>query len=383
MDGKTGILSASAARPWAGEPPRLDLCHTGVVLRLVLAAEALVAAATLLQMPPGAGGPWLAGEWLPRWGVASAVILPVLLLWLLVGCALTTHGHDFARRHWRLWSAATGAVAGVLAAAGLQAVVAQAGLATGPGLLAYAAAALLGGGAALAVVWALLLRAQAGAPMRALAQAAELQARIQPHFLFNTLNSAIALTREQPQRAEQVLEDLSELLRAALADTRESATLASELALARRYLALEQVRFAERMAVTWTVDAQALSARVPPLLLQPLVENAVRHGVECSAAPVAIDIAVRRQAGQVCVVIANTLPVPDLGRSVRRRAGRGMALDNVRARLALLHDMEGRLEVRCQPEADGGPGRFVVTLRLPPGPGRGAASRLGARREMA
>ncbi len=119
-------------------------------------------------------------------------------------------------------------------------------------------------------------------PAATTARLEELQSRIRRTFLFNTLNSAIALVREEPAKAETMLEDLAELFRQALADPGESGTLADEIALAERYLAIEQVRFGDRLRIRWDLDAAASSARLPPLLLQPLVENAIKHGVEPS-----------------------------------------------------------------------------------------------------
>ncbi|HEY1231195.1 MAG TPA: histidine kinase, partial [Ramlibacter sp.] len=136
--------------------------------------------------------------------------------------------------------------------------------------------------ALVAMGW-LLLRARSHMPADTAARLEDLQSRIRPHFLFNTLNSAIALVREEPAKAETMLEDLAELFRQALADPRDSVTLADEIGLAERYLAIEQVRFGDRLRIRWDLDITAGSARVPPLLLQPLVENAVKHGVEPSA----------------------------------------------------------------------------------------------------
>ena len=135
--------------------------------------------------------------------------------------------------------------------------------------------------ASLVWVW-LDQRARSARPADASARLAELQSRIRPHFLFNALNTAVALVQIDPERAESVLEDLSQLFRVALAEVGASVTLAEEIDLAQRYLAIEQVRFGDRLAVSWEVDAAASSARVPPLVLQPLVENAVRHGIETS-----------------------------------------------------------------------------------------------------
>jgi two-component system, LytTR family, sensor histidine kinase AlgZ len=144
--------------------------------------------------------------------------------------------------------------------------------------------------------------------------------------------------REDPRRAESILEDLSDLFRHALADQGESVTLAEEIALARRYLDIEQVRFGDRLQVEWSIDDRAAAARVPPLLLQPLVENAVKHGVEPSAAGAQVRISTQRRASTVVIKVTNTVPAG------QGRGGHGVAQANVRDRLRLLHDVQAQFE---------------------------------------
>ena len=193
----------------------------------------------------------------------------------------------------------------------------------------WLASALAGAGLAAALFQWLRLRAQATLPAETAARLAELQSRIRPHFLFNTLNTALTLVRLDPVRAEGLLEDLAELFRVALTETGTEVTLDEEVELARRYLAIEQIRFGERLKVSWELDEAAGAARVPPLLLQPLVENAVRHGVEPSAEGGAIRVRTRVTLGRAVVSIVNT--VPEAG----SRPGNGMALHNVREPVAL------------------------------------------------
>ena len=154
----------------------------------------------------------------------------------------------------------------------------------------------------------LRLRAQATLPAETTARLAELQSRIRPHFLFNTLNTALTLVRLDPAKAEGVLEDLAELFRVAIADTTESVSLGEEVELAQRYLDIEQIRFGNRLHVSWELDAEAGTARVPPLLLQPLVENAVRHGVEPSPEGGVIRVRTKVKLGRAVVSIANSVP---------------------------------------------------------------------------
>ena len=173
--------------------------------------------------------------------------------------------------------------------------------------------------------------------------------------MFNTLNSAIALVRAEPAQAEALLEDLSDLFRHALREQGESTSLEQELALAQHYLAIEQVRFGQRLQVDWALDARANAARLPPLLLQPLVENAVKHGVEPS--PEGADITIRSQlrASRVVITISNTLAPA----SSPSQPGHGIALANVRERLRLLHDVD------CDFSAGVEGGLYRVRLSVP------------------
>lgn len=185
------------------------------------------------------------------------------------------------------------------------------------------------------------------------ARLADLQARIAPHFLFNTLNTAIALVRQDPARAEGVLEDLADLFRQAFADPSQVVCLSDEVALARRYLRIEQVRFGPRLRVQWALDPHADGARVPPLLLQPLVENAVHHGVQPSAQGAQVQVCTQRCADRAVITIRNTVPAGP------GPAGNGLALANVRERLQLLHDE------RCRFQAGLSAGVFEVQMEVP------------------
>ena len=182
------------------------------------------------------------------------------------------------------------------------------------------------------------LRNRAFSPALAEARLQALQARIRPHFLFNTLNAVLSLVRKDPKRAEHALEDLAYLYRIVMADANNLTTLAQELDLVRQYLNLEQLRLGDRLAVDWKVDEAPRDALVPPLLLQPLVENAVYHGVEPGVGPGKIEIAVRRDKDRVHVKLTNPYH-PDY----QHRQGNRMALANIRERLQLHFDVEAEL----------------------------------------
>lgn len=307
-----------------------DVCHVGVVLRALLFVHGVLAIGVLFG----------AVSWqdaLLRFAAGSSTALPAVLMWLLVACAL--------KRPFGVMPAAAQWVVAILLGA---ASVALSGAFTwilidappmSPAGLAPAAA----GGALAAMVFQWLrVRARALQPADATARLAELQSRIRPHFLFNTLNSALTLVRHDPARAEGLLEDLAELFRVAIADTAESVTLDEEVALARRYLAIEQVRFGKRLQISWELDADAGQARVPPLLLQPLVENAVRHGIEPADAGGVIRVRTRVKLGRALISISNSVP------AAPPRPGNGIALRNVRERLRLMHDVAAQFDTRLE-----------------------------------
>ncbi|MES2425005.1 MAG: sensor histidine kinase [Pseudomonadota bacterium] len=324
------ILSAFQEAPVPGAaavPARalvFDACHIGVVLRAVLFVEAVVGVGAMFGAPNFL-------EWLARLALLSGGALPATLAWLVLGCSLKKW--LARRRHWQqnLAGVTLGALAGLLGCA-LLSGVGWSGEGGAPWLASASAGALLSALLLAALVW----RVKSRTPATTTARLAELQARIRPHFLFNTLNSAVALVREEPAKAEALLEDLSDLFRYALAEQGESVTLAQEIALAQRYLAIEQVRFGERIQVQWLLDASADGARLPPLLLQPLVENAVKHGVEPSASGAQLTISTQRRGDRVVIKVTNTVPAG------QGKKGHGLALDNLRDRLRLLHDVQGQ-----------------------------------------
>ncbi len=167
-----------------------------------------------------------------------------------------------------------------------------------------------------------------------------LQARIRPHFLFNTLNTGAALVHQRPADAEQLLLDLADLFRAALGDARDI-DLEEELALTRRYLEIESLRFGNRLQVVWDAPVQVLKVQIPALSIQPLVENAIRHGVEPSPTGGMIDIKVTACAKSATITIRNTLPPP----GTRSTAGHNIGLNSVRDRLQASSPYPARLDI--------------------------------------
>jgi two-component system sensor histidine kinase AlgZ len=320
----------------------------------------------------------------------SAVVVGAQLLALLLALALPAE-HFWPRLG--LWSLATQWVS-LLGTAGLCVARPVAGRLSVPvaSALAIAWLLLLAAGTTRAAVWLgvlpaggaalgwllarnLLLTALVGAVVLRLfylqharrqreqahhqARLDVLQARMRPHFLFNSLNTIASLAVSDPPRAEEVTLALADLLRASLQAGDRPIPLADELALCRRYLAMEQLRLGDRLALEWDVPADLTGVRVPPLSLQPLLENAVFHGVEPLPGGGRIAIAARRAAGgAVEICIENPVSAGGVN------AGLHMALTNLRARLAghfgtaasLLEQVDGarhtvRLRLPCAPEA--------------------------------
>jgi len=224
-------------------------------------------------------------------------------------------------------------------------------------------AMLLAGLAAAAILAWLDWRARRLSPALAEARLQALQARIRPHFLFNTLNSVLSLMRSDPGRAEAALENLAELYRGLMADNRQLSSLGRELELARAYLDLETLRLGERLAVDWRVDNAPGEARLPALVLQPLLENAVCHGIEPHAQSGRIGVDIFARDGRLNVVVRNPCRPEEAVRQRPSRRGNRMALSNIRERLALHFDAEARLSAHRVGD------EFVVQLVVPLLPG--------------
>jgi two-component system sensor histidine kinase AlgZ len=332
-------LSPESSRIQAAPSPLFDACQVGVALRAVLYVETVMAVGAMF-------GATSFLDWLKQLSLLTGGALPATVFWLVVAC-FTKRG--LARLTHKLQIATGILLGGVSGLYGCGLFAFTGLLSPAPWLACFFTGALLS--APLLAV--LTLRARQVTPAATAARLSELQSRIRPHFLFNTLNSAIALVRAEPARAEALLEDLSDLFRHALIDQGESVTLSEEIALAQRYLAIEQVRFGERLRVEWAIDPWAEEARLPPLLLQPLVENAVRHGVEPSPTGAQVKISTQRRGSTVVIKVTNTVP------SGQGAQGHGVALDNVRDRLKLLHDVRGRFQTILKD------GLYQVRIEIP------------------
>ena len=198
------------------------------------------------------------------------------------------------------------------------------------------------------------VRNRAFSPALAEARLQALQARIRPHFLFNSLNAVLAIIRRDPKRAERALEDLADLFRSLLADNRQLIAMREEISLCRQYLNLEHLRLGERLQVQWTVDPGAENALVPPMLLQPLVENAVYHGIEPGLTAGTIEIRIGKEGDRVVVGLSNPYYAEH-----QHRQGNRMALANIRERLQLHFDAEAKLNAGVDGE------RYRIDMVMP------------------
>jgi two-component system sensor histidine kinase AlgZ len=300
--------------------------NLGVLLRILLVVNVAAAATAILKTV----------YWRAAWTELieiSALVQPLLILSLLT----LVVANDALRR----LPGQLGVIAVIAIELALTTLLYKVGIpliaATEPvPLLRYLLLVLLVTGALLKYFQ---LRNRALSPALSEARLQALQARIRPHFLFNSINAVLSLIRQSPKRAEEMLENMAALFRVLMADNRELTPLAREVDLCRQYLELEQLRLGERLRVDWQIERMPRDALVPPLVLQPLLENAVYHGIEPRVEPGVISINIFRTAEQVHAVLRNPYAGP-----ADRASGNKMALANIRERLALHFDVEASLK---------------------------------------
>jgi two-component system sensor histidine kinase AlgZ len=191
--------------------------------------------------------------------------------------------------------------------------------------------------------------------LQAKARVHALQARIRPHFLFNSMNTIAALTRSNPARAEEAVQDLADLFRANLSEKRNQIALSEEIDVALTYQRMEQLRLGDRLRVEWKVDALPADALVPGLTLQPLLENAIYHGVEPRTGGGTVTVTGEFNKGMITIVVRN--PLPEANLTVRE--GNRLALANIKERLELMYGE--RATVKSGRFDD----EYIVTLRFP------------------
>jgi two-component system sensor histidine kinase AlgZ len=317
-----------------------NFCNLGVLLRSLVIANLFLLAFAVARASS------LADLWL-QCLVAAAFGEPVVLasLGLLCGLRRPLHSLGYVR------SLVALALLETVLVAGASAVADRFLPERGAPLAQLVFLALFTTGALLAYFD---LRARALVPAIAEARIQALQARIRPHFLYNSINAVLSLIRSEPRRAERALEDMADLFRVLMADNRTLVPIANEIELARQYLAIESIRLGDRLKVTWRTQGLPGDALVPPLLLQPLVENAVYHGIEPTEAGGEIEIDGMLTDGQLVISMRN--PFPGGG---RHSSGNRMAIVNIRERLQLHFDAEASMRSEVKD------GLYKVTLRIP------------------
>lgn len=201
------------------------------------------------------------------------------------------------------------------------------------------------------------LQERAYSPAIAEARLQALQARIRPHFLFNSINAVLSLIRNQPKRAETALEDMSDLFRVLMSENRDLVPLAEEISLCHKYLDLEKLRLEDRLKITWQIDDMPSDAMIPPLILQPLLENAVYHGIEPLPEGGEITVNIYTKLKELYIVISNPYaPQND------KHIGNKMAMKNIKERLQLHFDWESSLKTESKNN------RYFVRIRMPEKP---------------
>jgi len=341
-------MTSSSSRPKSSSV--VSLCSPGALLFYLLLAS-LVA---LLVSTGGLSDP--AGFW-THFGLNLVFVVWVTFLSLAIVCRLQIHGLVESPLH-----LAT-AVVSVFSLVVLTTSLAVAWLIPfdslpDPSWLVLRNTTLA---ALLSLVLARFLVLQANWKSQVAAESAArldaLQARIQPHFLFNALNTIAELVHSRPEQAEEALLDLSDLLRTGLRSEARH-TLDQELALVRGYLRIEGLRLGERLDVEWSIDESVdLMTEIPALLIQPLVENAVLHGI--ASLPDGGRLTIRLEParfGRAQIIVENPLPLPDQP----RRQGNRTALENIRQRLALAYEEGASLKT----EKTNAMFRAVLTLPL-------------------
>jgi two-component system, LytTR family, sensor histidine kinase AlgZ len=206
------------------------------------------------------------------------------------------------------------------------------------------------------VLYYFYLQERAYSPAIAEARLQALQARIRPHFLFNSINAVLSLIRKQPKRAEKALEDMADLFRVLMSENRDLVPLAQEINLCHQYLDLEKLRLEDRLKITWEIKNMPSDAMIPPLIMQPLLENAVYHGIEPMPEGGEIMVKIYTKLSELHIIISNPYaPKND------HHSGNKMALKNIKERLKLHFDLEANIKTETKQN------RYEVHIRLPAG----------------
>lgn len=338
-----------------GYTPRLpDFCNLGIILRTVLLVNLLVLGAALVRADPRADPFGDSSGFLRQFLLISIVAQPAIIFSLVASCGLKALLTKLS--YWLGVSAIfalEAAIGGVFWLAHTK-LVAILPLGEPVAILQFALFFVL---ATAVLLFYFDLRARSLAPALTEARLQALQARIRPHFLFNSMNAVLSLIRDEPRRAERMLENMAELFRVLMADNRQLRPLAEEVDLCRQYLEIEQIRLGDRLRVDWQIDSMPVAALVPPLILQPLIENAVYHGIEPQQGDGVLTIQISPAASsakQLNILLTN--PYHSASTHV---SGNRMAIANIKERLQLHFDVEASLSAAVTNH------QYIVKINMP------------------
>lgn len=330
-----------------------DLCSARAVLVVVVVAELMALVITLVS-----------AYYLP-FELSRFAIISLFVQWVaLTSATLVCYGRPWLDRLPPSW-AAVAVVAVVVADTMLFSVIAHVVgewflLQANPAAMQWSRLVLINGLVA-AIISGLVMRyfyvqeqlrvkGQAELEMRIQA----LQSRIRPHFLFNSMNIIASLIAVDPDAAEQVVEDLSVLFRASLQSSQSQVPLSEELSLCQRYMHIEQLRMGDRLQVQWHIDVDQELIKIPPLTLQPLLENAIYHGIQPLGKGGVVVISAQIMSGNVVIRVTNPKPEGE-----GHHKGNQVALENIRHRLEALHGSAAAIQAR--PSAE----QYEIEIRYP------------------
>lgn len=332
---------------WLTAPTRRlpNFCNLGITLRLIVVVNTLLLVAALARADS-------LQNVLRELADLSIIAQPAMIASLLLCCALSRYANS-KLTYWQGVSAIFAVECALALVFWFLAnnLLPNLGINLGGSLPKMV---LLFCGTTAIVLFYLDLRARSLSPALVEARLQALQARIRPHFLFNSINAVLSLIRAEPRRAERMLEDMAELFRVLMADNRALRPLDDELTLCRQYLEIEHIRLGDRLQVVWHTDGIPLHALVPPLFLQPLVENAVYHGIEPNDGAGEIRIDITSDGKRMTIRLSNPFHVGSTHVN-----GNRMAIANITERLQLHFDAEASLRADVREQ------RYIVTIQMP------------------
>ena len=318
-----------------------DLCTAQAVFFLILTAELLVFALVLFSSSP------LLFDW------SQLALTSFFVQWVVLLSASILCGSRRLLSRLPLIAGATLSYGMILVVTAVVTLMGQWVVAGGMAVLPFnlgemlrnlMMSAIVGGATLRYFYLQQQLRMQQQAELKARIQA--LQSRIKPHFLFNSMNIIASLITTDPDSAEMVVEDLSELFRASLGEAGVEVSLERELSLCLSYIRIEQLRLGDRLRVNWDIQAGLEEVDIPSLTIQPLLENAIYHGIQPLPDGGEIQVKITASDDELFVEIKNPFEVQLVGTSKFNKKGNHMALSNIRSRLEALYGPTASVSTR-------------------------------------